>query len=182
MNITRFAVILTLAAGGAFGQAANVAFPGKVTAKTPGGTIPIWKKYQVTLNATDWLVNGVTAPAGEGHVSARSASKSQAFNLFQLPAGGIIDGIEIRRSAACTGTATAQIAGVGDPCGATWYDGTAYNLHPAPTNTDMRHITVTKRCTIEAAYVYITVTTTGGNVSDLSNCVIDAWVKWSVLP
>lgn len=176
------AILLALAGTVVLSAQVETYIPNTLKVRNPGANVPVWKKYRITVDASNWLVNGVVAPAGEGHVSAKAASTSQVFNLFQLPAGGIIDGIEVRRSTACTGVTTAQITGVGDACSATWYDGTAYNLHTTPTNTDMRHITVTKRCTVIAAYLYITVTTTGGNVSDLANCVVDAWVKWSVLP
>ncbi|MCW5983519.1 MAG: hypothetical protein KIT09_35840 [Bryobacteraceae bacterium] len=176
------AILLAIAAAAALSAQVETHIPNTLKVRNPGANVPVWKKYRITVDATDWLVNGAPAPAGESHVSAKSASTTQVINLFQLPAGGIVEGIAVRRSTACTGATTAQITEIGDACGANSYGFTAYNLHTVPTNTDMRHLPVLRRCTIVAAYLYITVSTTGGNVNDLANCVVDTWVKWSILP
>lgn len=184
-STTKIVALLLAAAGLAVAQSGNneIVWPWKVSTRTPGGNIPVWVKYRVTVDATNWLVNGSPAPSGEGAVAAKASGTHQKVNLFLVPAGGIVEALHVRRQVACTGVSTVTLTSVGDACGATSYFSTSYNLHTAPTNTDMRTSTSTpRRCTIVAHYLQMYFDTTGGNIVDLENCVVDFWVKWSMLP
>ncbi len=183
MKAARLALLVAVlcSPSGLAQQNSRTYFPWPLNTR-PGGNVPVWQKFRVTVDATNWLVNGSPAPTGEGAVPTKASGTNQKVNLFQLPAGAIAEGLHIRREVACTGVSTVTLTSVGDACGATTYMSTAYNLHTPPTNTDMRNLAVLRRCTIVAHYIQMYFDTTGGNISDLANCVIDFWVKWSRLP